>query len=375
MAKKIAFGCTLLNRGINEGGIDGIGHYCKELLCHLENGTDEFEVQKYSFGEPTCSQEISIYPEYPIHLIQGLLGLQPKSSTSQDAFQSADLIHSTDHLVPTRIKSPLLASIMDVIPLSNPEFIRSNFVLAKASLWKKLTQRANQIITISEFSKQEIAKHMGYPMDQITTIPLGIDQRYFDRIEKDEIDEVKIKHSIDKPFFLFIGSLQPRKNLVRILEAHQNLPRNLSKEFPIVVVGREFWDDGTIMKFMKKAIHDKRCIWLNYVSDFDKRCLLQTTLGILFTSLYEGFGLPILEAFASQTPVLTSNCTSMPEVAGGSALLADPLDIESIRDGLLELLNNQTKLQDLKTSGFQRAKQFSWDRVASDTQKVYQSLL
>jgi len=375
MAKKIAFGCTLLNRGTNEGGIDGIGHYCQELLHHLEKGTSGFAMQRYSFGEPGGNQEISLYPKYPIHLIRGFLSLQTKSSTPQDAFQSADLIHSTDHLVPTGIKKPLLASIMDVIPLSNPEFIRSNLVLAKASLWKKLSQRADHIITISEFSKQEIAKHMGYPLDQITAIPLGIDQRYFDRIEKNKIDAVKSQYNIDRPFFLFIGSLQPRKNLVRILEAHQNLPGNLSKEFPIVVVGREFWDDGTIMRAIQKGIQDKRCIWLNYVSDFEKRCLLQASIGMIFTSLYEGFGLPILEAFACNTSVITSDCTSMPDVAGGCALLADPFDPESIKNSLLTLLSNQILTQDLKLKGFARAKLFNWAQVAKDTQNVYQLLL
>jgi alpha-1,3-rhamnosyl/mannosyltransferase len=162
---------------------------------------------------------------------------------------------------------------------------------------------------------------------------------------------------------------------VRILEAHQNLPGNLSKEFPIVVVGREFWDDGTIMRAIQKGIQDKRCIWLNYVSDFEKRCLLQASIGMIFTSLYEGFGLPILEAFACNTSVITSDCTSMPDVAGGCALLADPFDPESIKNSLLTLLSNQILTQDLKLKGFARAKLFNWAQVAKDTQNVYQLLL
>jgi alpha-1,3-rhamnosyl/mannosyltransferase len=360
---------------MNEGGIDGIGHYCQELLHHLENGAGEFDIQRYSFGEPDNAREISLYPKYPIHLMQGFLGLQTKSCTPKNAFQSADLIHSTDHLVPTGIKKPLLTSIMDVIPLSHPHFIRSNLAVAKAALWKKLSKRADHIITISEFSKHEIATQMEYPLDQITAIPLGIDKRYFDSIDKDEIDAVKNKYGIKSPFFLFIGSLQPRKNLTRILEAHKNLPGNLSKEFPLVVVGREFWDDGSVMDSMNQAVIDKRCIWLSYVSDFEKRCLLQSSLGLVFASLYEGFGLPILEAYASQTPVITSDCTSMPEVSGGSALLVDPLDTESIGNGLFTLLNNQTQAKELKSSGLQRARLFTWEQVASDTQKVYKSLL
>ena len=371
MAKKVAFGCTLLNRGINKGGIDGIGHYCQELLHHLENGTSAFDIQRYSYGEPGDNLEISLYPKYPIHLMQGFLGMQTKSSTPQDAFQSADLIHSTDHLVPTGIKKPLLASIMDVIPLSHPQFIKSHLALAKAALWKKLCKRADHIITISEFSKNEIAKQMEYPLDQITAIPLGIDQRYFDRIGKDEIDAVKKQYGIDRQFFLFIGSLQPRKNLVRILEAHQNLPGNLSTEFPMVVVGREFWDDGTIMRAIQKAAQEKRCIWLNYVSDFEKRCLLQSTLALCFTSLYEGFGLPILEAFASEAPVITSNLTSMPEVAKDSAILVDPLDISELTNAMENIIYNDSERVRLTCAGLTQARHYSWEQTAKKTREIY----
>jgi alpha-1,3-rhamnosyl/mannosyltransferase len=264
---------------------------------------------------------------------------------------------------------------MDVIPLSHPHFIKTKSRFIKPYLWKKLTQRANHIITISDFSKNEIVSAMGYPEENITSIPLGVDARYFERLPNEEIQKTLDALQITRPFFLCIGSIQPRKNLGRILRAHASLPNNLAKEFPLVIAGKLAWDDGQTLYEIEKGISEQRCVWVNYVSDLEKRCLLQTSMGMVFTSLYEGFGLPILEAFASQTPVLTSNCTSMPEVAGGSALLVDPLNIESIRDGLLELLNNQTKVQDLKMSGLQRAKLFTWDRVATDTQKVYQSLL
>ena len=374
MVKKIAFGCTLLNRGMNNGGIDGIGHYCQELIHQLEKDVSAFDIQRYSFGEPDSAHEISLYPKYPIHLMQGFLNLQTKSSTPKNVFQSADLIHSTDHLVPTGIKKPLLVSIMDVIPLSHPQFIRSNLVMAKAALWKKLSKRADHIITISEFSRHEIADQMEYPLEQITAIPLGIDKRYFDSIGKDEIDVVKNKYGINGPFFLFIGSLQPRKNLVRILEAHKNLPGNLSKEIPLVVVGREFWDDGSIKGALIQALNEKRCVWLNYISDWDKRCLLQSAQALCFASLYEGFGLPILEAFASGTPVITSNLSSMPEIAKNHAILVNPEDIADITRAMTSLALNEDERMKLSLGGLMHSKNYSWEETARKTSEIYRLL-
>jgi len=374
MAIKIAFGTTLLDKGLSASGIDGIGHYCQELLKQYSNQDGNLLLSPYSFGVKKSFCGAHLLPNYLEYLAKSVLKLSG-AQQAEKYFNSADIIHSTDQLIPIVSKKPLIATVMDVIPLSHPHFIKTKSRFIKPYLWKKLTQRANHIITISDFSKNEIVSSMGYPEENITSIPLGVDARYFERLPKEEVQKTLDALQIARPFFLCIGSIQPRKNLGRILRAHSSLPNNLAKEFPVVIAGKLAWDDGETLSEIQKGISEKRCIWVNYVSDLEKRCLLQTSMGMVFTSLYEGFGLPILEAFASQTPVLTSNCTSMPEVAGGSALLVDPLNIESIRDGLLELLNNQTKVQDLKMSGLQRAKLFTWDRVATDTQKVYQSLL
>lgn len=375
MSKKIALGCTLLNRGINGDGIDGIGHYCQELLNEYKKSDDFFEIERYSFGESDTTHDVSLYSKYPLYLAKKFAGIKDSSSTAKDAFKTADLIHATDHLIPVGLTQPLLATIMDVIPISHPQFTQSRLANAKAYLWKRLSRQANHIITISEFSKQEISLHLKYPQEQITVIPLGVDTRYFEKIPSSEITETTGKLGINKPFFLFIGSLQPRKNLARILAAHENLPGNLPKEFPLVVVGRKFWDDGTIAPALNKAVAEGRCVWLNYVSDFEKRCLLQSSIGLIFASLYEGFGLPIIEGFASSTPVITSKTTSMPEISGDAALNVDPLDIESIREACLNLIQTPSLGEELRTKGLARATLFNWRQVAQSTLSVYKSLL
>ena len=166
-------------------------------------------------------------------------------------------------------------------------------------------------------------------------------------------------------------SYSQRKNLLRLIRAHESLPNQLAKEYPLVIAGKLAWDDGLTLQTIHKGIEDKRCIWVNYVDDNQKRSLLQSCQGMAFVSLYEGFGLPVLEAFASEAPVITSNCTSMPEVAGDCALLVDPLNIDSIQTALLQLIEDKLKVKDLKEQGLQRAKQFTWIRVAEQTKNVY----
>ena len=134
------------------------------------------------------------------------------------------------------------------------------------------------------------------------------------------------------------------------------------------------WDDGQTLAAIQQGVLENRCIWLNYVSDMEKRALLQATQGLVFASLYEGFGLPIIEAFASQAPVITSSCTSMPEVAGDAALIVDPLNIESIASALICLIDDVDKRGQLKALGLEKAKKYTWEQVARATKAVYLEL-
>ena len=374
MAIKIAFGTTLLDKGQLEAGIDGIGQYCHELLNQFSKNSEALTVRPFTFGLDQSYCGATLLPTYAKYLTQSFLS-SSRNSSANEFFEDVDLIHATDQLIPIRHNKPLVSTVMDTIPLSHPDFIRAPSRWIKPILWKKLTQQSDHIITISEFSKYEIANQMNFPLEKITSIPLGVDARYFDALPPDQIQSTLNRFLINKPFFLFIGSIQPRKNLKRLLQAHAALPNNLATEFPLVIAGKLAWDDGETLAAINKGILESRCIWLNYVSDFEKRCLLQTTIGVVFTSLYEGFGLPILEAFASKASVLTSNCTSMPEVAGGSALIADPKETDSIRTGLLSLLNDPTQNKSLKITGLERAKQFTWCKVAEDTARTYKTLL
>ena len=172
-----------------------------------------------------------------------------------------------------------------------------------------------------------------------------------------------------------LGSVQPRKNLKRILAAHAQLPQNLARDYPLVIAGKFAWDDGEILREINAAAYEGRCIWLKYVSEAEKISLLQSATGLIFASLYEGFGLPIIESFASNLPVIASHSTAMPEVAGGAALLVNPLSIDEIRSALIELIDNPSTVARLQAAGLVRAKQFSWQETAKQTIRSYQKLI
>jgi alpha-1,3-rhamnosyl/mannosyltransferase len=370
MSQTIAFGATLLDRGLLREGIDGIGQYCEALLNQFSKDPQRLKILPYSFGISRSLCNANLLPGYPSYLTKSLLGINLDTNTDH-FFKNVDLIHCTDQLIPIVKNKPLIATVMDTIPLSHPQFIKAQSRFIKPFLWKKLTCRADHIITISEFSKQEIIHHMGFPEEKITSISLGVDERFFEKISNEEIQSALKKLKIDRSFFLFIGSIQPRKNLAKILLAHAALPNKIAIEFPLVIAGKLAWDDGRTASAIHQAIREKRCIWLNYVGDFEKRCLLQSTAGLVFASQYEGFGLPILEGFASRAPVITSNCTSMPEVAQDAAFLVDPNNQATITDAFAQILHASSLIDQLKDRGYKRAKLFNWANVAEKTKAVY----
>jgi alpha-1,3-rhamnosyl/mannosyltransferase len=369
---KVAFGTTLLDRGLNnpkQDGIDGIGQYCQALLQQYQQIPSTPTITPYSFGQEQSKCGATLLPSYSNHVLGGLSHIHPEVF-----FKDVDLIHSTDQFIPIANK-PLLATVMDVIPLSHPQFLKSKSRYLKSFPWKKLTQRADRIITISEFSKTEITKHLGFSENQINVIPLGVDKRYFQKVSDFDKQTVFKALGITTPFFLFLGSIQPRKNLVRLLEAHAKLPGSLSRNYPLVVAGKLAWDDGKALDAIHQAVAEGRAKWLHYISENQKHCLLQSATALTFVSLYEGFGLPITEAFASELPVITSNCTSMPEVAGNAAIVVDPLNSQEITAALEAIIQDSVLVKQLKAAGLARSQLFSWEENAKKTVSIYQTMV
>jgi len=375
---KVGFGVTQLARGVNGSGIDGIGHYTQELLKALSEYS-EIDLVPFSFGFdlPTSflGKDVVTLRRFDVEVAKGLFF--PPLRMHNIKGEKVDLIHATDHLVPYVKNVPLLATLMDAIPLSNPEVLSHKFPIlinAKISLWKRISRRADRVITISEYSKTEISKWFDIPLNKISVIPLAVDSRFFNIITPEERLKIRQVLNVPESYFLSIGTLQPRKNIGRVLAAMRMLPDDIKKSNPIVIVGRVGWGVENLQLEIEQAEKEGWCIRLHRISDFELRALLQSAKGLVFPSLAEGFGLPVLEAFASRTPVITSNTTSLPEASNGAALLVDPTNVCEISAAILKILNDQAYVKDCVDRGYKHALQMTWKKCAEETITVYREL-
>jgi glycosyltransferase involved in cell wall biosynthesis len=374
---RVGFGATAWGRGLSGHQLDGIGYYTQEVFRRLDQQA-QVQMRPVVFGAVGPD---TLDGHVPIRLgrydaaaaVAAVSGL-PFAGSSWLA-KEVDIFHATDHYTPKLKGLPVVATLMDAIPLSHPQWVSSRLRGLKNWLWRTSGQWADHVITISEFSRTEVAKHFRIPESRITVTPLGVDDRYFERLTGDGADAVLRKYGVPEQFFVFVGTLQPRKNVERIVQAHEALPPALRARCPLLVVGRNGWGcDGLVAK-LNAGTPDGPVRWLQSVNDFEKRVLMQRSTALVFPSLFEGFGLPVLEGFASQTPVITSNSTSLPEVAADAAWMLDPMDVHAMADAMATLATDQALAQDFAAKGLERARTFTWDACAAQTLKVYERVL
>jgi alpha-1,3-rhamnosyl/mannosyltransferase len=234
-------------------------------------------------------------------------------------------------------------------------------------------RRAAHFITVSRFVAEELTREFGIQPDRISVTPLGVDSRFrpFDVVESRLLmDRLDLVHG---RYLLAVGTLEPRKNLSALVNAYGGLPTRLQERVPLVLAGGRGWGEalGAHAARLQRA---GRIRLLGYVSESDLVLLYAGAACFIMPSLYEGFGIPILEAMASGVPVVTSNRSAMPEVAGDAALLVDPDDITSIRDAVRQLLEDSSLCQRLVRAGLARASTFSWQQTVDSTLAVYRQI-
>ena len=372
---KVGFGLTVLSHGFKQNHIDGIGVYSQELFKQILKET-HIHLQPYVFGEATSQtypHTQSIHPKYIKHVLESQF-LKKKIEITQKKFLP-DVIHATDHYIPEVKKVPVLATVMDLIPFIHPEWTSTTMRRIKNYLFKQKILSANHIITISEHSKSDLVNLFKIPEDKITVTSLGMNDAFYQRVSEEEKQKILSKHGLEKNFFLFVGTLQPRKNLEKALEAHSLLSSELRRLHPFVVVGNPGWANKVLFAKMAQDEEKGYVRWLKYLNFDEVKALLQSALVLVYISLYEGFGLPIVEAFASQCPVLTSNVTSIPAVAADAAIQVSPLDTEEILEAMKQFIHSSELRDSLILKGLKRAKQFSWEHCAKQTLEAYQKII
>jgi alpha-1,3-rhamnosyl/mannosyltransferase len=365
----IGFGTTFLENGLNKGHMDGIGIYAKNLWIELESTNKEavtFGKTKTSSKATELLGDIKHLPlSYPIQSTLSLISGKPFLGLSEIE-QQIDLFFAPDHHIPKMDNTPVVATIMDAYPLIYPKLVSQRLRRFKNLAFKKASRWADHIVTISEHSKSDITHHFGIEKDKISVIPLGVNEIFFRSVSEEEKLSVLRKFNLDRGYFIFVGTIQPRKNLLRLIEAHQMLPSKLRQKHPLVIVGKYGWGDSNLKQKLKSLKNKDMIYHLDNVLDGDLYALLQSAIAMVYPSLYEGFGLPILEGFASNIPVITSSTTSIPEVASDGACYVNPLDSSDIAAKMQLVAQDISLQEELVSKGKKRVQEYSWSRCAKE---------
>jgi glycosyltransferase involved in cell wall biosynthesis len=285
----------------------------------------------------------------------------------------ADVLHVT-YMGPPRCPVPMVVSIHDVAYRSHPEWfsLRDRMVLRGGI--RSTIHRACRVITISHHAKSEILKHFQLPADKVTVTHLAAGTHYHASSDPRAMDQKLKQLGVPSPYVLATGNLQPRKNLVRLVEAFARAKKESSLPHHLVLCGKAQWRESEVHATISRCNAELFVHFTGYVSDEDLRVLFQGADVFAYPSLYEGFGLPILEAMACGAPVLTSNTTSMPEVAGDAAVLIDPCSVEDITGGLKQMFLDKKLCDVLRRKGLAQAAKFTWEKTAQDTVRIYETV-
>ena len=241
---------------------------------------------------------------------------------------------------------------------------------------KRAAKTADIIITDSKHSKQDIVHYLSVPEEKIRVIYLGYEPRHHNDNEQRTLQDILSHYGISQPYLLFVGVIEPKKNLECLVEAFSLLRQNspLGKELQLVIAGGKGWLSENLYRKVQELHFDKQIIFTGFVPDDDLPYLYTGAEVFVFPSIYEGFGLPVIEAMAYGVPVVTSNISSLPEIAGNAGILVDPKNPEAICDGITEVLSHPQKKEQMKHDGLVQAQQFSWKRTAEKTYQVYQEV-
>src|SRR5882672_10236637 len=286
--------------------------------------------------------------------------------------EKPDVFHAPHYVLPTTIRCRSVVTIHDCIHLMFPQYLpnRAAYAYARAAMWSAAKQ-SDRILTVSEASKRDILHFFNVPPDKISVVYNAIDERFWIEPTAEEIERVRERFQLDQRFVLYAGTIKPHKNLVRLIEAFAELRKGEFEELKLLIIG----DEISKLPALRRAVHrhklHKHVRFLGFVKDDTLAILYRLAAVFVFPSLYEGFGLPPLEAMASGTPVVTSNVSSLPEVAGDAALLVDPYDVGSIVDGVRRVLTDPQLAAELRRKGLVRARDFSWERSVSRTHDIY----
>ena len=290
-----------------------------------------------------------------------------------------DVFHGMDHvgipLVGNAAKC--VVTVHDVIPLILPRTFTLRHRLVVRMALARVRQKADRIIVPSQTVKRDVVQHLGLAEDLVVVTPEGCEPRFRPVPAEASLREVAAKYGLPPRYVLAVGTLEPRKNLTTLLEAFARLRRAaaIDPALRIVLAGARGWLEEPIFQTVRSLGLEQVVCFPGFIDDDDLPAVYSGAAVFVFPSLYEGFGLPLLEAMACGVPVITSNISSMPEVAGDAAMLVDPRNVDGLAAAIAQVLRDEALRDRLRGAGIARARQFSWETAARQTLDAYASLV
>lgn len=281
----------------------------------------------------------------------------------------ADILHTT-YVGPPFLPCCHVTTVHDVSFRRYPQFFSLRDRILFATLLPLTLRRVDGVITVSQHAKREVLHFYPFLEGKVYVTLEAVSDFFSPVTDARLLSEVRDRYGIAGRFILAVGNLQPRKNLVRLVEAFSKIARAVP-DLQLVVVGKAEWRSSVIFSLVRALGIEQRVVFTGYIPNGDLKLLYSAAEVFVYPSIYEGFGLPVLEAMACGSPVVASKTSSIPEVTGEAALLVDPLDIEGIVHSILRIIEDEDLQAELSRKGLRRAKQFSWDRLAADTVEVY----
>jgi glycosyltransferase involved in cell wall biosynthesis len=369
----IGWNTTLLQEKLS-----GIGNYIEKILMEIKKreikdriillgSNNYYDYSKINFKNNIFLSNgiISRNRIFRILWEQIILPIKAKKN-------NIDILHCPAHVLPLFYSQKTVLTIHDLAFKLFPKAFKwqnrfyLNFIVPLS------IKKADRIIAVSKNTKKDIIEEYNIDSNKIKVIYNGVNEKYREIRDEIIINKVKEKYKLPKKFILYLGTLEPRKNIKRLIKAFNKVKKSDTK---LVIAGGKGWLYDDIFELVKTLNLENEIIFTGYVDEEDIVPLYNAATVFVYPSLYEGFGLPPLEAMACGTPVITSNVSSLPEVVGEAAITIDPYNIEDISSAIRKVLNSEKLKENLSKKGIQQSKKFSWKKTTEETLNLYREII
>ena len=368
-----------------KGEVAGVGHYTyflvKSILktdkkneyflyfdYKMAGKTKEFEQKNVKIKSFPFSQYKRYMPFTYSHMLISAVLMKNK----------LDVFHAPAYACPLTYTGKIVLTVHDLAIYRHPSWFPSGQSFSTKILVPKSINKAEKIIAVSQATKKDIVKLFKVPSNKVSVVHEGVvPQKGVGKAKSVSKTIVQKKYKIGDKYLFFIGTIEPRKNLIALIKAYNNLlvkDYKKYKDYDLVIAGKKGWKYEEVFKTIKDQKFNYKIRFLNYISQEHKVTLMKNATCFVFPTLYEGFGLPIAEAMSMGVPVITSNVSSMPEVSGDAALLVNPNKITDIEKAIAKVLTNKKLRDKMSKAGLVQAKKFTWAKVAKETIKIYQEV-